>query len=194
MKTIKAIKTMKTLILCFTLIGIISCENDDDPILVNEEELITTVTLTLTPQGGGTNVVLESKDLDGDGPNAPLITISGNLSPNTTYAGSVVFLNETESPAEDITAEVSAEGAAHQLFFSNTNSLATITYNDQDVNGDPIGLAITLVTTATATGNLTITLRHEPNKNATDVSNGDITNAGGETDVAVTFANVMVAS
>ena len=194
MKTIKAIKTMKTLILCFTLIGIISCENDDDPILVNEEELITTVTLTLTPQGGGTNVVLESKDLDGDGPNAPVITISGNLSPNTTYAGSVVFLNETESPAEDITAEVSAEGSAHQLFFSNTNSLATITYNDQDVNGDPIGLAITLVTTATATGNLTITLRHEPNKNATDVSNGDITNAGGETDVAVTFANVMVAS
>lgn len=186
-------KTIKTLILSLVLISAISCESDDAPVLVNEEEVITTVTLTLTPQGGGTTVTLESKDLDGDGPNAPVVTISGSLAANTTYVGSVVFLNETESPAEDITAEVSAEGVDHQLFFANTNSIATITYSDQDANGDPIGLSISLVTTAVGSGNLTVTLRHEPNKSGTDVSAGDITNAGGDTDVEVTFTNVTVA-
>ena len=33
----------------------------------------------------------------------------------------------------------------------------------------------------------TITLRHEPAKTATGVSGGDITNAGGETDIEVVF-------
>jgi len=34
---------------------------------------------------------------------------------------------------------------------------------------------------------VTITLRHEPAKDATGVSDGDITNAGGETDISVNF-------
>jgi len=45
------------------------------------------------------------------------------------------------------------------------------------------------MTTATdpGEGGLRITLRHEPNKTAAGVQNGDITNAGGETDIEVTF-------
>ncbi|HBK71516.1 MAG TPA: type 1 periplasmic binding fold superfamily protein, partial [Flavobacteriaceae bacterium] len=34
-------------------------------------------------------------------------------------------------------------------------------------------------------------LRHEPNKSASGVSDGDITNAGGETDIEVIF-NITV--
>lgn len=41
-----------------------SCSNDDAP--VNEEEVITTVIVTLT--GGGETITLTSRDLDGDGP------------------------------------------------------------------------------------------------------------------------------
>ena len=104
-------KTIKSLLL-FAFIGLsfVACSDDDDaPVPVNEEETITTLRITLVPEGGGTNITIETQDLDGDGPNDPVRDISGNLSANTTYTGSIVFLNETETPAEDITEEVAEE-------------------------------------------------------------------------------------
>ena len=187
MKTIKKIS-----LLCLSIIVLASCSNDDDnPAPVNEEEVITTVNITFTPQGSGTNVTLNYQDLDGDGPNAPTITVTGTFANNTTYTGSIELLNETETPAEDITQEVQAEDEDHQLFYSFADtSFGTVTYNDQDSNGNPVGLSFTLVTgdtPATLDSSLTATLRHEPNKDGANVSDGDITNAGGETDVQVTF-------
>ncbi len=162
-----------------------SCSNDDAP--VNEEEVITTVRTTLT--GGGQVITLTSRDLDGDGPNAPVVTVSGNLIAGTTYTGSTEFLNELEDPAEDITIEVQEEGADHQVFYQLPSSIGTVTYTDTDANGRPIGLNFTLVAgTSGTTGTLTVTLRHLPNKTATGVAAGDITNAGGNTDAAVTFS------
>lgn len=118
-----------------------SCSNDDAP--VNEEEVITTVRTTLT--GGGQVITLTSRDLDGDGPNAPVVTVSGNLVAGTTYTGSTEFLNELEDPAEDITVEVEEEGADHQVFYQLPSSIGTVTYTDTDANGRPIGLNFTLV-------------------------------------------------
>lgn len=162
-----------------------SCSNDDAP--VNEEEVITTVRTTLT--GGGQVITLTSRDLDGDGPNVPVVTVSGNLVAGTTYTGSTEFLNELESPAEDITVEVEEEGADHQVFYQLPSSIGTVTYTDTDANGRPIGLNFTLVAgTSGSTGTLTVTLRHLPNKTETGVATGDITNAGGNTDAAVTFS------
>ena len=162
-----------------------SCSNDDAP--VNEEEVITTVRTTLT--GGGQVITLTSRDLDGDGPNAPVVTVSGNLVAGTTYTGSTEFLNELKDPAEDITIEVQEEGADHQVFYQLPSSIGTVTYTDTDANGRPIGLNFTLVAgTSGTTGTLTVTLRHLPNKTATGVAAGDITNAGGNTDAAVTFS------
>lgn len=171
-----------------------SCNNDDDSntVPVNEEELITTVTTTLT--GGGQVITLTSRDLDGDGPNAPIVTVSGNLVAGTTYQGSTTFLNELENPTEDITVEVEEEGADHQVFYQLASSLGTVTYDaaDVDVDGNPIGLSFTLVAgTSGSTGTLTVTLRHLPNKTASGVAGGDITNAGGNTDAAVTFPIVV---
>jgi hypothetical protein len=161
-----------------------SCSNDDAP--VNEEEVITTVIVTLT--GGGETITLTSRDLDGDGPNAPEVTVSGDLIAQTTYIGSTRFLNELEDPAEEITEEVEEESDEHQVFYQLLSSLGTVTYTDTDVNGKPIGLTFTLTTGSTAaTGNLIVTLRHKLNKNATSVAAGDITNAGGSTDALVTF-------
>ena len=161
-----------------------SCTNDtSNP--VNEEEVITTVSLTLT--GGGQVIALTSRDLDGDGPNAPVVTASGNLASNTTYSGAVTFLNETQSPAGDITVEVAEEGADHQVFYQLAAGLGTITYTDLDLNGKPIGLTFNLTTGNVGVGNLTVTLRHLPNKSALGVSTGDITNAGGATDADVSF-------
>ena len=64
-------KTLKTIAFVFSLATIFtSCSNDSDATPVNEEELITTITAVFTPEGGGTAITLESKDLDGDGPDA----------------------------------------------------------------------------------------------------------------------------
>jgi hypothetical protein len=96
MKNLKKIAVALTLYLRFHLV------TNDDPIAVNEEELITTVTTTL--KAGNQTVTLTSRDLDGDGPNAPVVvTVSGDLLVNTTYTGSVSFLNESITPADDIT-------------------------------------------------------------------------------------------
>ena len=163
-----------------------SCSNDGDPIAVNEEEVITTVTTTLT--AGSQTVTLTSRDLDGNGPNAPVITVSGDLIVNTTYAGAVTFLNEIANPVDDITVEIKEEGVEHQLFFQAPTAIGAFTYTDADVNGKPIGLEFTLKTaTAASTGNITVVLRHEPIKNAEGVASGDITNAGGATDAQITY-------
>ena len=101
-------------IIAFALVSVFtfsSCSNDEDPIAVNEEELITTVITTLT--SGNQTVTLRSKDLDGDGPNKPVVTVSGDLLVNTTYTGSTTFLNESVSPVDDITVEIREEGDEH---------------------------------------------------------------------------------
>jgi hypothetical protein len=181
MKSIKHI-----LVLASIIISAASC-SDDNPIAVNEEELITTVTVTLISQDDGTEIVLNSVDLDGDGPDAPVVTVSGNLAANTIYTGATEVLNETENPAEDITEEVLEEGVDHQFFYTFSNGLASTAYTDSDENGDPIGLNFTLTTTNSGSENLTVSLIHEPNKNGSGVVDGSITNADGETDAEVTF-------
>lgn len=195
LNTIIKIKIMKNLtkttLFSLLLVSFISCDNDD-AVVVNEEEVITTVEVQLV--AGGTTITLLSKDLDGDGPNPPVVTVSGALQSNVTYVGSTKFLNELEDPAEDITEEVREDnnGTDHQVFYQLLSSLGTVTYNDLDANGNPIGLNFTLVTgTTSGSGNLTVTLRHLPNKMGAGVVEGSITNAGGSTDAEVMFPLVI---
>jgi hypothetical protein len=157
-----------------------------DPIIPNEEEVITTLRYTLTTDSVGVPIVLSFQDLDGDGGNAPIIS-GGTLAANTTYTASLELLNEIANPAEDITDEIAAEAEAHQFFFQTNLNGLTVDYDDVDADGKPIGLATKVTTTDAASGTITIILRHEPNKTAANVANGDITNAGGETDIQVTF-------
>ena len=163
----------------------LSCSDDDDnPVAVDEEEVITTMTITLTE--GSNTVTLETKDLDGDGPDAPVIT-TGNLTANTTYTGAIVLLNETETPPENITLEVAEEDDEHQFFFDASGAVTSVTYNDEDGDGNPLGLSFTLSTGDAGTGALRVTLRHEPKK----PNDGTLADAGGETDIAQSF-NVVV--
>ncbi|SFJ44317.1 type 1 periplasmic binding fold superfamily protein [Olleya namhaensis] len=189
-------KTLKQLsLILLASIVLTACSNDDDgsnPEPVNEEEVITTLKATLTPVGGGTPITLQTQDLDGDGPDPAVITVSSALAVNTTYDGSLLLLNETESPAEEINEEIEEEDDEHQFFYQASNAVATFAYADFDGNGNPVGLEFTLTTAATASaGNITITLRHEPSKSAEGVSDGEITNAGGETDIQAVFPVVI---
>lgn len=177
--------------LLFLSITIFYSCNDNDPDPIVPQEVITTLTVSLEQQGSVNIVTLKSQDLDGDGPNAPVITVSGNLLANTTYTGSVVVLNETVTPAENVTEEVAELDEEHQFFFTPSNNIVNVAYTDMDGNGDPVGIQFTLTTGAAGTGNFTVTLIHEPVKSAVGVSSGDITNAGGEVDVEATFPIVV---
>jgi hypothetical protein len=177
----KGIKLL-TFVILATLV-FTSCSSDDAPVIVNEEELITTITVILAPDGGGTATTLLSRDLDGDGPNAPEVSVSGNLTAGTTYNGSIVLLNETVSPAENITIEVEAEDEEHQFFYTTGGGLDISTeYGNFDSNQNPLGTQFTLTTGDASSGTLTFTLRHLPTKPNTGL--GD---AGGETDISVAF-------
>ncbi len=172
------------LLLLFTGFLFTACSDDDDdnPDPINEEETITTMTITLTPEGGGDPIIFQTRDIDADGPNPPEVT-SENLIGNTTYNGSIVVLNETETPPENVTEEIEREDDEHQFIFEFEGSIDTVTATDTDDNGNPVGLAFRLSTLTAGPTALTVTLRHEPTK----PNDGTLAGAGGETDITGTF-------
>ena len=179
-------KKLYTYALIATLL-FVSCSKDDDPVAVNEEEVITTLIVTLVPSDASTNVTLKTQDLDGDGPNAPVVTVSGNLKASLTYAGSVKFLNETETPAEDITLEVEEEADDHQLFYTIGSGLTMrVASTNNDSKGNPLGIKFDVKSLSASSGKLTFTLRHKPKK-----PNTGLADAGGDTDIEATFDIVI---
>lgn len=184
----------KTLLFC--LLGLIttfsSCKKEEDepvvtpPPLANESEVITTVRLTFNTSSFAEYKYMSFTDLDGDGGAAPVIT-SDTLSADSIYDLAIEILNESVSPALDLTQEILAEGTVHQFFLEQDPAILFLNYGDSDSNGFPIGLLHTCVVINQGTGTLKVTLRHEPNKSAAGVSSGDITNAGGDTDIEVVF-------
>ena len=99
------------------------------------------------------------------------------------YYGSIVLLNETEDPAENMTEEIEEESLEYQFFYTIENGLDAITeYNDVDPDLNPIGLDFVLTANAVSSGSITFTLRHMPTK-----PNTGLEDAGGETDIEATF-------
>lgn len=176
-------------VLLLSALGLVSCE-DEVPEIPNPDELITTFIYILTPENGGDNVVLSFEDLDGEGGN-PGSYLTEPLPANTTFTGVIQALDKTQSPIEEITPEIAEEDAEHQIFFSPDGVSLTITYDDMDDAGNPVGLATKVTSGDAGTGTLKVTLRHEPEKDAAGVASGDITNAGGSTDVEVDFPIVI---
>lgn len=189
----KQIFLLPLLILSLVFTG---CSDDDDhddhshP--VNEEEVITTVEVTLSD--GTNSYVLIWEDLDGDGPDLPIIT--GATIPSNSYDAEIQLYNKTLDPTDDeyvVTTEILEEDVDHQFFFNASNGLNVFNfvYADADVDGNPIGQQFIIEDVSGSGGDLNIVLLHEPNKNADGVSDGDITNAGGDTDIDITFPIIV---
>lgn len=158
-----------------------SCDKGD-PKPVNEEEVITTLEITLTPVGGGIPVTLKFFDADGEqGSIAPLYTVSGSLKPSTTYSATIELMNETVNPHGDISAEVEEEANDH-LFCFNVVGDINIDYDDQDENGLPLGLTTSWETGQAGAAEVTVSLRHQPG-----TKTGQCPGVG-STDVEVAFS------
>ncbi|MXY47907.1 MAG: type 1 periplasmic binding fold superfamily protein [Gemmatimonadetes bacterium] len=164
--------------------------DDDHDHGPGEEELITTLALTITPSGGGSPIIVRFRDLDGEGGNAPVVDVLA-VTAGTDYNGMVQVLNETETPPENITEEVEEEAEAHQFFFKTLGgfSAATVEYADKESDyvsnsgaDHPVGLAFTLSVPDNAqNGQFQIILSHY------DESPKDGVNRSDETDIDVTF-------
>lgn len=170
-----------------------SCNDDSVPEPENEEEVITDVTLTFTPAGGGETITAVSTDPDGEGP-LDRTTEEIVLNPNTTYILTIALENSLAD--ENITEEVEQEADEHIFLFSWTEGIFSnptgdgnidnrndaVNYMDMDVNSLPLGLETSWTTGTSATGNFRLVLKHQPDSKT--VSSGINT---GETDVDITW-------
>ena len=180
-----------------------SC-NSDDPEKENEGEVITDVTLKFTEvnQAGtaiGTPFEVKASDSNGVGLGNNLTIETINLVRGKRYQMEISLFNSIEN--EDITKEVKEEGDEHQFFFLGTavvgSPLMTYTYDDQDKNGNPIGLKGFVQVVENPSFNnarLRVILRHDLNKAFPGANNPNFqnfANAGGETDLDVEFPVVI---
>ncbi len=193
-----------------------SCKKDkknpkvDDPEQPHhEEELITTLKFIITDSLNNSKTYTFS-DPDGPGGNPAFYGPGSDpansdqsdsvivLKANAIYQGRIILLNESTSPAENISDEVKEEGDEHMFFYTSAvyqvvkSQPYTVLLNDSGIeiahtdldDGNPpqsIGLETTIKTTAaSAKQPLQITLKHQPGS-----KNGDITT--GETDIEVAF-------
>jgi hypothetical protein len=174
-----------TAVVLFSFVLLNGCKKDEivDP---NEGELITTIRLkfTNTLAGSAVPLVYEFKDLDGEGGAAPTKFDDIVLQKNIPYSCEVTVLNESVSPADDITNEIKAEANDHQFYFvpSNSNLLSVSNY-DTDTQGLPLGVNSFWVTGINpGTGTIKVALKHKP---GTKAANDPITK--GETDIELDF-------
>jgi hypothetical protein len=122
-----------------------------------ESEVISRVTLTLTPTTGAA-VSAYIEDADGNGPNAPSAQV-GTLSmpAGATFTGAIRFENRLVTPIENITDEVRTEGNEHRVFYAVSGGGVTVNTTDLDSGGRPLGLAFTATAPAgTAAGARTV--------------------------------------
>lgn len=183
----KKVSRFALLLMGAATMTITACEKDDHDHDHNDEELITTVQLVLSPVGGGNTLTYTFDDPDGAGGAAPTKDLIV-LAPNKTYNVAVQLLNRSVNPAVDITAEVAAEGDAHRLYYEpSAASNITVSNLNNDANGIPLGLTSTWTTTAAANGTIRVTLRHyggnPPNKAVSD----QVNSSKSATDVEVEF-------
>ncbi|RZS99525.1 type 1 periplasmic binding fold superfamily protein [Aquimarina brevivitae] len=174
--------TLKYLTILFLSITVLSCSDDDDPAVINEEETITTVKLTVTESGSTTSTEYTWTEDSQD----PI-----TLQANTTYNFTIEFLDESNpDDVEDITAEVIAEADEHYVFYENTVTglvFQSAADDTQDSNDISINVSTDWTTGSAGTGIIRAYLIHEPTTKTGD-SRADF---GGETDIEVEFTTTV---
>ncbi|MBC3784647.1 hypothetical protein [Spirosoma utsteinense] len=168
-------KSFLLLIPVAMLAGACNTTDEENVTPTDDNEAITTATLTLTSQTTPVQTVtatIENLNTSADLTNATL-----NLRVNTTYTGAVTLLDKTKTPTLDVSAEVKTEGNEHLLVYTFTPATGspaslTVMSTDTDTNPAPgpypIGLTTQVRTGAAGSGKLRLVLRHQPNaKNGT---------------------------
>jgi len=169
---------------------------EEDP--NEEEEVINEVVLTFTPVGGGDAVTARWFDEDGEGVANPTID-EIELDADTEYEMSITIANTLGTEVVDITEEIEEEDDEHMFFFEFTTDVFSdpagdgnldnrddaLNYNDQDENGEPVGLSTNWTTggATASTGAFRVVLKHQPGGLKTSTSDSSV----GGTDIDIEF-------
>ncbi|MBD1397275.1 hypothetical protein H9Q13_08875 [Pontibacter sp. JH31] len=178
--------------LAFLLMGALltttACGDDDGPGPDEEGEVITTVMLSLVPEGKGQNATATISTLSGSPvQNGPL-----TLKANTVYNATITLADDSKTPSVNVTNEIKQKTNEHLFVYtftpeSGSNASVGVEIKDRDANNRPVGLETTINTGPnTGAGKLRVILKHQPG----GIKTGTNTTAG-ETDVDVSF-NVIV--
>ncbi len=178
-----------TKIIALLFLGMtIACSDDDTavPEVINEEEVVTTVELTITDTESNEAQIVSWADGVNTMDNKPKIALAANKS----YTTSVRFLNASNpDDIENITEEVIEEKDEHLVFLAPENTLTdfVIASNPDadaiDSNNIGINVATNWTTKAASTGTLTVFLIHQPTSKT-----GTTRSAfGGETEAEAVF-------
>jgi hypothetical protein len=173
-----------------------ACEDDDVPPEENEEEIITDVRLTFTPDDGGAAVVATAQDPDGEGVQPLQVVDVIELQANTSYSLDIELENSIAN--ESITEEIEEEDEEHMFFFGWTDGLFSdpegdgnigegnrddeVNYDDQDDNQFPLGLETEWTTGDAASGDFRVILKHQP-----EIKNEISDSTDGESDIDLTW-------
>lgn len=179
--------TIVTSLLIWVLISFTSCSSD--PVVLDPQPNITLLTYTLSPIGGGQTVVFTYEDEDATGGSGGLVT-GGTLSISTMYEGEIELFTTSNDSLVNITESIRQDGRDNQFFYTNLNPALVVSYDDSDVDldGKPIGILTNLNTVNNSgDGTLTLTLKHNPDKDGIGVSGGNVSLSKGRTDLAVDF-------
>lgn len=176
-----------TLFLSICLI-IIGCKKEEQVVSppLPGNEFVTTVKLELINNASNDTVIAIWRDLTPEDSNPADTSLAVlNLKENSTYKATLYLLDETKTPAEDITEEIKERANYHQLFYFPSNNLGAnllVNVTDSDTNSPPLPLGVTsnFITNSAASGKVNVILKHQPN-----VKNG--TFAPGSTDIDVNF-------
>ena len=196
LNVMKTSKFFISALFCLALVtSFTSCSDDDDPEPVNEEELITNLTLTFTNTANNDEVVMTSVAPDGLEEGATTENVTGSFTAGATYELTLALVNASETPAEDVlNGDIIPEADEHFFVYAVSNGLdMTMTRDGDDVDGpdgSKLGVNTTWVANSAGTGNLQIILVHEPG--SVDDSDEFGSATGGSEDFNITFTDVTI--
>lgn len=189
-----------TLLSCLVL-SLSACGDDGDvdtPIEDDAQEVITTLNMTMTSQGGE-KVTAQFRDADGPGGDEPVLT-HPTLKLGETYTVEIELLNETVPTTDEeyrISGEIEEEAEEHQFFFSGSvvdQGILSYEYTDKESDyttnsGEdlPVGIKGQIVALTEGSGKFTIVLQHQPPLNDSPVKTATSGQDDGDRDLEVTF-------
>lgn len=164
-----------------TIILMNSCKKEEQNVAPPEpdNEVITTVQLKVVNTTDATDTAtakwVKRNPADTSSPDLSHATL--NLKKNAVYNVEVSFLDETQTPAGDITSEVRERANYHLVCFTPAGGLnVTVAATDHDTHTPalPVGLSNALTTGAVSTGSLQVQLHHQPTLKTGDCSLGSV--------------------
>jgi len=199
----KNLQKLPLYLLFVGLFAFASCESED-PVIENEGEVITDVTLAFTELDESGNPVGSAFEFTAADPEgievggAPTIE-TVELEAGKTYRMEIEVFNSIEN--EDITEEILEEADEHQFYFLGSafvgGASAPLSYTYDDASGELIGLRGTVTVSASPGLNnaqMRVVLRHDLDKSFQGADNPNFENfvqAGGESDLDITFPLIL---